>query len=154
MRCLKIPTLQAHDFTFEAGQLAIWTVAEISTTIMASSIPVLRILIVKAIKTGRSQTGRSQTGYHRSMHDGTFKHGRTHTTIITSSGSRRGRKTSEASSSTQDEELGLGRREDTTGKIVKVETVSVDYDTRTLGGRNSIGLGIELERVTTSEQVR
>ncbi|KKY36929.1 putative integral membrane protein [Diaporthe ampelina] len=64
MRCLKIPLLLTDDFTFESGQLSIWSAAEIATTIMATSIPVLRLWL-KTIVSVHSR-------YHLSSADGTF----------------------------------------------------------------------------------
>lgn len=154
MRCLKIPLLLTDDFTFESGQLSIWSAAEISTTIMAASIPVLRLWL----KTMVSVHSR----YHLSSADGTFD-GRgvlnqrkmttmATTTTITSGGnsnmvrkasSKRGRAAKLADlgwnsrSSSESEDLeGFGSPVDripggAAGGIVKMETITVNYDRRT-----------------------
>ncbi|KAF3760941.1 hypothetical protein M406DRAFT_220816, partial [Cryphonectria parasitica EP155] len=44
MRSITVPTLSSSDYTYETGQLFIWTGAELATTIVAASIPVLRAL--------------------------------------------------------------------------------------------------------------
>lgn len=45
MRALTVRTLYADDYSYEAGQLFIWTGAELATTIVAASIPILRALL-------------------------------------------------------------------------------------------------------------
>lgn len=165
MRCQKTPLLLTGDFTFESGQLSIWSAAEIATTIMATSIPVLR-LWVKTIVSVHSQ-------YHLSSSDGTFNgRGVLHqqqqqqqqsskvttlatTTTITSGGnssnnnnmvrkmsSKRGRAkladmgwASRSSSDSEDIE-GFGSPVrgipgGAAGGIVKMETITVNYDKRT-----------------------
>ncbi|KAH7024744.1 uncharacterized protein B0I36DRAFT_416345 [Microdochium trichocladiopsis] len=56
MKCVKIPILGSQDFTLHGGELTIWASAEIATTIMAASIPVLRTLLrdVKSSSSGNS----------------------------------------------------------------------------------------------------
>lgn len=169
MRCLKIPLLLTDDFTFESGQLSIWSAAEIATTIMATSIPVLRLWL-KTIVSVHSR-------YHLSSADGTFdgrgvlhqhqqhqQHSRSKmttmatTTTITSGGnssnnnnmvrkasSKRGRAakladlgwgSSRSSSESRDLEGGFGSPAGgipggAAGGIVKMETITVNYDKRT-----------------------
>lgn len=161
MRCLKIPLLLTDDFTFESGQLSIWSAAEIATTIMATSIPVLRLWLKKIVSV--------HSRYHLSSADGTFD-GRgvlnhqqhqqrskmstmATTTTITSGGnssnmvrkasSKRGRAAKLADlgwasrSSSESEDLeGFGSPADripggAAGGIVKMETITVNYDRRT-----------------------
>lgn len=45
MRALTVPTLNGQDYSYEAGLLFIWTGAELATTIVAASIPILRALV-------------------------------------------------------------------------------------------------------------
>lgn len=45
MRAITVPTLNGTDYSYEAGQLFIWTGAELATTIVAASIPILRVLL-------------------------------------------------------------------------------------------------------------
>lgn len=45
MRAITVPTLSGQDYSYEAGQLFIWTGAELATTIVAASIPILRVLL-------------------------------------------------------------------------------------------------------------
>ncbi|KAI3392869.1 hypothetical protein diail_5044 [Diaporthe ilicicola] len=159
MRCQKIPLLLTADFTFESGQLSIWSAAEIATTIMAASIPVLRLWV----KTMVSVHSR----YHLSSGDGggTWDSGRggmlhhqqsqasKMTTTITSGGnhrsdlvrkasSRRGRAkladmgwVSRSSSEEEDLEAFAPPVDGIPGGaargIVKMETITVNYDERT-----------------------
>lgn len=159
MRCLKIPLLLTDDFTFESGQLSIWSAAEIATTIMATSIPVLRLWL-KTIVSVHSR-------YQLSSADGTFdgrgvNHGRQQqrskmttmatTTTITSGGnsssmvrkasSKRGRTKladlgwSRSSSESSEDLESFGAHVDrvpagAAGGIVKMETITVNYDRRT-----------------------
>ncbi|XXG96026.1 hypothetical protein Hte_002303 [Hypoxylon texense] len=45
VKCYYLQNLYSVDFFYDGGNLAIWGAAEVSTTIMASSIPVLRVLV-------------------------------------------------------------------------------------------------------------
>lgn len=45
MRAITVPTLSGDDYSYEAGQLFIWTGAELAMTIVAASIPILRALL-------------------------------------------------------------------------------------------------------------
>lgn len=44
MRAITVPTLTGSDYTYQAGLLFIWTAAEIACTIVAASIPILRVM--------------------------------------------------------------------------------------------------------------
>lgn len=170
MRCLKIPLLLTDDFTFESGQLSIWSAAEIATTIMAASIPVLRLWLKTMVSV--------HSKYHLSSADGTFdgrgvfnggqgqhQHQQQRqrsktatmacTTTITSGGNDMVRKASSkrgrakladlggwaggggsSSSESVDAENGFGAFVDrapvgAAGGIVKMETITVNYDRRT-----------------------
>ncbi|KAL5606876.1 hypothetical protein BROUX41_003253 [Berkeleyomyces rouxiae] len=48
--CVKastVPSLSSGDFTYHGAKLVIWSAAEVGTSIMAASIPVLRVLITR-----------------------------------------------------------------------------------------------------------
>lgn len=156
MRCQKIPLLLTADFTFESGQLSIWSAAEIATTIMAASIPVLR-LWVKTIVSVHSR-------YRLSSADRTFNgrgvlqgHGQRSkmttlatTTTITSGGNNMVRKSSSKRGRAKLADMGWASRSSSdsedleafgspaggisggaAGGIVKMETITVNYDKRT-----------------------
>ncbi|KAI0121142.1 hypothetical protein BJ170DRAFT_146549 [Xylariales sp. AK1849] len=149
VRCVKIPLLAAEDFTSQASDLAVWTVAEIATTIMAASIPVLRVFVRKMVTSHPGTTGINR--YHQSETDGTFKsrvRQGTHTTSVTThrmaglggngggceganngaDGRTRGSK--DKGPIVTDIELGLGPEESNERIVRVVETVAVDYGYR------------------------
>ncbi|KKA29668.1 hypothetical protein TD95_001364 [Thielaviopsis punctulata] len=45
IKASKIPSLSSGDFTYYGAELVIWSAAEVGTTVMAASIPILRVLI-------------------------------------------------------------------------------------------------------------
>ncbi|KAI1781511.1 hypothetical protein F4818DRAFT_399198 [Hypoxylon cercidicola] len=51
VKCYYLKNLYSVDFFYDGGNLAIWGAAEVSTTIMASSIPVLRVLVRDVVST-------------------------------------------------------------------------------------------------------
>ncbi|KAH8197362.1 hypothetical protein TruAng_008455 [Truncatella angustata] len=134
VRCINVRLLYEEDFTFEAGILAMWTAAEMSVTIIAASIPVLRILI-RNIVTHRS--------YSQSGGNGDF-HGTTHTSVITSS--RKGLKSGSSGDADSITSLGLPRQDPR--HIVKFETVRVDYERRSMSQSDNINTyGFEMVHV-------
>lgn len=88
VRVTTIPLLVGVDFTYEGGRLAIWSVAEVATTIMAASVPVLRPLVMHpnaltSFPAGTTTRLRSSSSfprrhrsrgnpYRQSADDGTF----------------------------------------------------------------------------------
>ncbi|KAI1451329.1 hypothetical protein F4805DRAFT_473961 [Annulohypoxylon moriforme] len=53
IKCTKFQVLESEEFADDVFELSIWSVAEIATTIMAASIPVLRALVREATGTNR-----------------------------------------------------------------------------------------------------
>jgi hypothetical protein len=102
-----------------------WTAAEVAVTIIASSIPVMRILIRNYVN--------SRLYYSRSHTNGTFQGG-TNTTSITAGVRADPFKGSPTSSGgdlddgDSDEDLGLPLQDPR--QIVRFETVRVDYERR------------------------
>jgi hypothetical protein len=140
VRCINVRLLYEEDFTYEAGILAMWTAAELSVTIIAASIPVLRILI-RNIVTHRS--------YSNSGGQGGFPVG-TQTSVVTSS--RRGLK-SGFSSGDADSIASLGLPRQDPRHIVKFETVTVDYERRSTSQSEMINTyAFEMEGVTPKRQ--
>ncbi|KAM0807745.1 hypothetical protein AB5N19_08085 [Seiridium cardinale] len=138
IRCIKLPLLESDDFTFRSGQLAIWTVAEIATTIMAASIPVLRVFLRKIV-TVHPATSGGINPYHRSAADGTFlrslriaSKGSEHTTTITSGARDRNLDTigGGGRESKDHRMLSLGLSPESNGRIMKIDTIAVAYDQR------------------------
>lgn len=133
VRCIKLPLLQSDDFTFRSGELAIWTVAEIATTIMATSIPVLRVFLQKMVTAHPGTTGGINP-YRRSAVDGTFikslrsaSKGTEHTTLITSGARDSTEANSFAQKSKDHRTIGFALEPDNYGKIMKVDTVAISY---------------------------
>lgn len=89
MRAITVPTLYSGDYTYEAGQLFIWTGAELATTIVAASIPILRALlsdIVKSSKSRRQEVTELNT-FTTLKDEGGIRV--THTTTVTRSASKK-----------------------------------------------------------------
>ncbi|KAF3012049.1 hypothetical protein E8E14_009115 [Neopestalotiopsis sp. 37M] len=125
VRCINVRLLYEEDFTFEAGILAMWTAAELSVTIIAASIPVLRILI-RNIVTHKS--------YSQSGGNGEFQNA-THTAVVTSS-KQRGLKSAGFSDADSIASLALPRQHPR--QIVKFETITVDYERRSVSQGDDI----------------
>lgn len=162
MRCVKIPLIDSNDFSFHSGQLAIWTAAEIATTIMATSIPVLRVFLRRMV-TAHPGNGEGINRYHRSTADGLFlkslhiaSKGSQHTTTVTSRGCEPGslkhspswrRKGQGDTSPSLESESGCG--------IMKVNTLEIDYDQRRssdmLGQGSTLSVG--RSRATSSVEL-
>lgn len=158
MRCLKIPLLLTQDFTFESGQLSIWSAAEIATTIMATSIPVLRLWLKQIVSVhsryhlssaddgtfdGRGALNRRQNAKMTTMATTTTITSGGNSSMVRKASSKRGRAGKLAdlgwnsrSSSDSDDLEGFGSPADripggAAGGIVKMETITVNYDRRT-----------------------
>ncbi|KAH8904155.1 hypothetical protein BR93DRAFT_946918 [Coniochaeta sp. PMI_546] len=89
VKSAKIPLLADGDFTFQGYNLVAWGAAEVATTIMASSIPVLRVLIreVKAT-TRRLNASSSDDTYHTKSY-GAGSMARSNTIVVAASQKRR-----------------------------------------------------------------
>jgi hypothetical protein len=140
VRCINVKLLYEEDFTFESGILAMWTTAELAVTIIAASIPVLRILVRNMV------TNRS---YSQSGGNGDFTAG-THTSVVASS--RRGLKNSVSSSGDADSVRSLNLPRQDSGHIVKFETVTVDYDRRSGQSDNLDAYAFEMANVSPKRQ--
>lgn len=58
----QIPSLDTGDFTFYGAGLVIWGTAEGAVTIMAASIPILRVLIRQAVRSQYASNGKKSAG--------------------------------------------------------------------------------------------
>ncbi|KAM7192993.1 hypothetical protein V8F33_008041 [Rhypophila sp. PSN 637] len=65
IKCSSLPQLGSRDFPHDGVNLVIWGNAEAAITIMAASLPMLRML-VRSIKPSRSRGGRSSHNHSRS----------------------------------------------------------------------------------------
>lgn len=86
MRALTVPTLSGQDYSYEAGQLFIWTGAELAMTIVAASIPILRVLLSDIVHS-RYARNATELNTFRSLKEGGGIQV-TKTTVITRSASR------------------------------------------------------------------
>ncbi|KAI0132004.1 hypothetical protein BJ170DRAFT_591986 [Xylariales sp. AK1849] len=128
-RCVNIRLQYQEDYTFEAGRLTMWTAAETAVTIIAASIPVLRMLI-RNIVTHKAYSNSGGNG-------STFQRG-THTSMIVSSRRIQSGHGGKSGSTLGDEEslasLGLPSsalsRSESGRHIMKFEEVTVDYERR------------------------
>ncbi|KAK0625052.1 hypothetical protein B0T17DRAFT_577729 [Bombardia bombarda] len=76
VKCSTIPTLLDGDFTFEGYYLVIWGSAEVAITIMAASIPILRVLVreVQAATRRKYRHGiESGSGLKKTYHSNNSK---------------------------------------------------------------------------------
>lgn len=159
MRALYIPSIYSTDYTWDEVELFVWTAAELATTIIAASIPILRVLlrtmvtstqrrktegVTNTFKTGTymcsTAVGRSQS-YKRMDND------------LVSQKSKTGERLRGISEDRESEaSVGLGREkafEDRmeSGGIVKTEEIQVEYDSNAPRPGRNTALGFELEEV-------
>ncbi|KAJ0143629.1 hypothetical protein CTA2_1251 [Colletotrichum tanaceti] len=136
VKCTAIPTLLSGDFTYDGSDLVIWGTCESGVTIMAASIPVLRVLVRDVASTARKYYGSS--GAHT---DGSrFGHGgsgitRSNTVTVTTTSSQKGsvrRKWDKLADDRSDKSMFEVEPELEFGKIVRTNEVVVRYDTRSV----------------------
>ncbi|KKF95838.1 hypothetical protein CFO_g1800 [Ceratocystis platani] len=63
VKASKVPSLGSGDFTYHGAELVIWAAAEVGTSMMAASIPVLRVLITR-MKTTYLNSGEKRSHPH------------------------------------------------------------------------------------------
>lgn len=99
MRAVTVPALYAKDYSYAGGLLLIWTGAELATTIVAASIPILRVLLHDMVHS-KYRRGATELNTFKSARDGEGIRV-TRTTVITRSPSEaeRGVKSKEDSDS-------------------------------------------------------
>ncbi|KAK2057151.1 hypothetical protein LY76DRAFT_657898 [Colletotrichum caudatum] len=130
IKCVTLPTLLSGDFTYEGSQLAIWGQCETGVTIMAASIPVLRVLVRDAATTARKYYGSSgsRTGVGRGGNLG-----RTNTITATTTSPQKGsfrRKWDKLADERSDKSVLRDEPNIDFGKIVRTNEIVVQYDTR------------------------
>ncbi|KAI1486420.1 hypothetical protein F5X96DRAFT_234564 [Biscogniauxia mediterranea] len=130
VRCTKLRVLTGHDITHNVFDLAIWSVAEIATTIMAATIPVLRALIREA--TSLNSRPGCPVRYIRNLsREVTSSRVLTHqgvsnvTTISAVRWPRSGRCRPPSDNSSDSEVLHTAAKP--AGRIVKMEEVHIQY---------------------------
>ncbi|KAG9258741.1 uncharacterized protein F5Z01DRAFT_632809 [Emericellopsis atlantica] len=151
IKCNKQKILASSDFTLEGGELIIWASTEISATIIAACVPVLRTLLVKGLSTGR---GGQSGGYFRSGSGTDHRKARTarkhntHAVTFAAHDKRTATETvlPDASSDTSILESRFG------GKIVKTEEVTVQVSER--GEESSVSYELHEFDVVSSPRTR
>ncbi|EXF72978.1 hypothetical protein CFIO01_04684 [Colletotrichum fioriniae PJ7] len=131
VKCTTIPTLLSGDFTYDGSDLVIWGTVESGVTIMAASIPVLRVLIRDVASTARKYYGNSATRTNGSRFGGGLT--RTNTVTVTTSTTRKGsirRKWDKLADDRSDKSILGVEPEPGFGKIVRTNEIVVQYDTR------------------------
>ncbi|KFA54322.1 hypothetical protein S40293_04839 [Stachybotrys chartarum IBT 40293] len=127
-KCASLDRLASSDFTLEGGQMIIWAATEISTTIVAASIPVLRTLL-RDLSTGRSYGNSGR--YVRSTADGNRNQKSRMTphagSVVTVMGGTKSHFTGGVSpDAASDKSILQGG----SNKILKTEEIAVDYGMR------------------------
>ncbi|KAF9878152.1 hypothetical protein CkaCkLH20_04190 [Colletotrichum karsti] len=129
VKCTTIPTLLSGDFTYDGSDLVIWGTCEASVTIVAASIPVLRVLVRDVASTARKYYGGSSgTRTQKSRGLGPT---RTNTVTVTTSTRKGSVKRKDKLADDRSDRSILGEEEELEfGKIVRTNEVVVQYDTR------------------------
>lgn len=139
IKSAKLPLLANGDFTFESYSLVAWGAAEVATTIMASSIPVLRVLVreVKAITS--KKYGFSSGNNSRS--NGTNSLGRSDTVIVGGNGHKKSPSvhvlsTFKGSKSDNRSDTSVLITEPAEGIIIQTQEINIEYHRR--DGRSEV----------------
>ncbi|KAK9420247.1 hypothetical protein SUNI508_06516 [Seiridium unicorne] len=115
IKCVKLQALASANFFYDGGDLSIWSMAEIHTTIMAASIPVLRAL-------GREITS-SASRYYAQSHDRTRRYTRTGDNTVTITSSKRPPTNYQSHDGASDKSILHGG----IGKIMQVNEIQIKY---------------------------
>ncbi|OLN81960.1 hypothetical protein CCHL11_08634 [Colletotrichum chlorophyti] len=139
VKCTTIPTLLSGDFTYDGSDLVIWGTCESSVTIVAASIPVLRVLVRDVASTARKYyRGSSATRTNASRFGGGVTRSNT-VTVSTNPATRKGsirKKWDKLADDRSDKSILGVDSEPEFGKIVRTNEVVVEYDVRSqLEGR-------------------
>ncbi|KAK1585766.1 uncharacterized protein LY79DRAFT_518243 [Colletotrichum navitas] len=132
IKCTYLPSLLSGDITYDGSRLAIWGACETGVTIMAASIPVLRVLIRDVAASTRKYYGSSGSGIDKSRigHEASLK--RTNTATVTTSpqkGSFR-RKWDRLTDDQSEKSVQRTEPDIDFGKIIRTNEIVVQYDTR------------------------
>ncbi|KAK0649972.1 hypothetical protein B0T16DRAFT_327280 [Cercophora newfieldiana] len=125
MKTVAIPGMTKGDFTYDGAQLVIWGNAEVATTIMAASIPVLRVLFINAkgsaeryYDSGRRGTGRLPSNPSKNN------------TIITSNRKNGGYATEGTGDDDGSDRSILDTTSPGNGRIIQTNEVTLEYSER------------------------
>lgn len=164
-RAIHIPAIYSNDYTYDESELFVWTAAELATTIIAASIPILRALLRNIV---------NSTQHTRRTGVNTFKNGTYMCSTVSRSQSYRkmesemiaahkvkGGNGNLASISENGESVSSLvmtpahslEKDRLHGGIMKTEEITVDYDRRSRQGTEdrhgeNAMLGFELQEVS------
>ncbi|OTA54964.1 hypothetical protein K449DRAFT_416906 [Hypoxylon sp. EC38] len=141
IKCTKFSVLKSDKFADDVFELSIWSIAEISTTMMAASIPVLRALVREATGTS-GRFGCPITYIRDRSRDVASRIRSNHASLAAPRGSKTLRPCVDSAS---DDKAELNKIS-TNGQIMKMEEVHVQFTDR--GAEDNIDL--EFERVPRS----
>lgn len=132
VRAIQVPALQAKDYTYDSGELFIWTGAELATTIIAASIPVLRMLLRDIVS---STCQRNQDTAMNTFKNGTFRSNKGNLTTIISSTTGNQKRGGDLANIGQSGEsvtslIDTPANSMDKGGIMKTEVVTVNYGIR------------------------
>ncbi|KAI0595436.1 hypothetical protein F4775DRAFT_595222 [Biscogniauxia sp. FL1348] len=128
VRCTKLQVLTGHDITRNVFDLAIWSVAETATTIMASTVPVLRALVRET--TGVNGHLGCPVRYIRNLSREITSKARTHrggSSVATVSAARWARSGCLTHENNRDSDSEILHAMDPAGRIMKMEEVHIQY---------------------------
>lgn len=179
VRAVEVPSLYASDYPYEASKLLIWTAAELATTIIATSIPVLRALLRDFVHSSYRNRGPTGNRYSTTSKSAAYAG---HSRSRPESFARAGPGTSVAicTSASQKQQKGLGslaniyeNGDSVTslivqqpspssdgkefglehGGILKTDIITVNYDTRSDKSSNAGSNGAETLQDIELQQV-
>ncbi|KAF6814460.1 hypothetical protein CSOJ01_04011 [Colletotrichum sojae] len=137
VKCTTIPTLLSGDFTYDGSDLVIWGTAESGVTIVAASIPVLRVLVRDVASSARKYYGGSSGTRTNGSRFGVARSNTVTVTTTTANNSHHGasrkgstRRKDKLADDRSDRSILGGEEELEFGKIVKTHEVVVQYDRR------------------------
>ncbi|KAK5655071.1 hypothetical protein OQA88_5970 [Cercophora sp. LCS_1] len=128
MKCVSLPTMANGDFTYDGAALVIWGNAEVATTIMAASIPVLRVLFIHVKTSAERYYGSSdqRTGLGSSMRS-------KHHTVITANDRKNDERRAKSNMAMGDDRSDrsiLDASNPRDGKIIQTNEVVLEYSHR------------------------
>ncbi|KAI0879872.1 uncharacterized protein GGS22DRAFT_103692 [Annulohypoxylon maeteangense] len=141
IKCTKLRVLRSEEFADNVFELSIWSIAEVATTIMAASIPVLRALVHEA--TGTSRRHGWPVVYIRDQYRRIASRVRS---INASSVTRVRLEAADIRGVTVSEDKIQLDATKTNGPILKTEEFHVEF----VGTRPDAGIDIELGRIPPS----
>ncbi|CAJ2502230.1 Uu.00g096240.m01.CDS01 [Anthostomella pinea] len=144
VRAVTLVKLRNQDFSYNGGDIVIWSIVEISVTVIAASIPVLRAFLRSVVSSGGQyfSTSGDRTDQYRTRTRGTkygnaYGNGRSQTTCVAADRSKSRAEDGLASDAASDKSI----LDADAKKIMKTEAVTVSFQSSDEVGR----MGYELD---------